>query len=229
MAVLYLLFNEGYAATAGVDWTRPALCAEAVRVAGLLVAVAPTEAEAHGLLALLELQSSRLAARIDPAGDPVLLTDQDRSRWDAEAIERGFTALGSALALGGGEGPYVLQAAIAAEHARAVSVEATDWPRIAALYEKLARATGSVVVELNRAVALGMAYGPETGLALVDEIAVALPGFHLVPAVRGDLLSRLGRDDEAAAEFDCAAELAGNDRERALMRARPTRCRSTGG
>lgn len=219
MAVVYLLFNEGYAATAGVDWTRPALCAEAVRLAALLVTVAPREPEAYGLLALLELQSSRLRARLDEAGEPVLLTDQDRARWDRAAISRGFAALSAALALGG-NGPHVLQAAIATEHARAASVETTDWPRIAALYEKLARATGSPVVELNRAVALGMAYGPETGLALVDQIGPALPGFHLVPAVRGDLLSRLGRRAEAAAQFDAAAELATNDRERALLRAR---------
>jgi predicted RNA polymerase sigma factor len=219
MAVVYLLFNEGYAATAGVDWTRPALCAEAVRLAALLVTVAPREAEAHGLLALLELQSSRLQARLGESGEPVLLTDQDRARWDRAAISRGFAALATALALDG-SGPYVLQAAIAAEHARASSVATTDWPRIAALYEKLARATGSVVVELNRAVALAMAYGPETGLALVDQIAPALPGFHLVPAVRGDLLSRLGRDGEAAQQFDAAAELATNERERALLRSR---------
>jgi predicted RNA polymerase sigma factor len=226
MAVLYLLFNEGYAATAGVDWTRPALCAEAVRVAALLVTVAPKEPEAHGLLALLELQSSRLAARIDAAGDPVLLTDQDRATWDRAAISRGNAALEAALALQG-DGPYVLQAAIAAEHARAASVQDTDWPRIAALYERLARATNSAVVELNRAVALAMAYGPATGLALVDEVAAALPDYHLVPAVRGDLLARLGRNEEAAIEFDHAAKLATNDRERALLRARAATCRAT--
>jgi len=224
MSVLYLLFNEGYAATAGVDWTRPALCAEAVRVAALLVAVVPSEPEPYGLLALLELQSSRLAARLDAAGEPVLLTEQDRGRWDRAAISRGQAALGAALALGG-DGPYVLQAAIASEHARAPSVAQTDWPRIAALYERLARTTGSVVVELNRAVALGMAYGPQTGLALVDEIAGALPGYHLVPAVRGDLLERLGRFDDAAGEFEVAADLAGNERERALLRSRASKCR----
>jgi predicted RNA polymerase sigma factor len=219
MTVIYLLFNEGYAATSGVDWTRPALCAEAVRVAALLVTVAPADPEAHGLLALLELHSSRLSARIDATGDPILLTDQDRTRWDQEAISRGLAALKAALALGGA-GPYVLQAAIAAEHAQAGSVETTDWARIASLYEALARATGSAIVELNRAVALGMAYGPQVGLALVEEIAGALPGFHLVAAVRGDLLAKLGRDAEAAAEFDRAAELATNDRERALLRSR---------
>lgn len=223
LAVLYLLFNEGYAATAGVDWTRPALCAEAVRVARLLVSVAPGEAEAHGLLALLELQSSRLSARLDGAGDPVLLADQDRTQWDHAAVERGLEALADAERLGG-SGPYALQAAIAAEHARADSVEATDWPRVAALYEQLARTTGSAVVELNRAVALGMAYGPEVGLALADQVAAlpGLAGYHLVPAVRGDLLQRLGRHAEAAAEFARAADLASNERERALLRRRAT-------
>ena len=225
MAAIYLLFNEGYAATAGVDWMRPALCAEAVRVATLLASVAPHEPEAHGLLALLELHSSRLAARADAAGDPVLLTDQDRAAWDRAAIARGYAALGEALRLGG-TGPYVLQAAIAAEHARASDVDSTDWARIAALYRRLAETTGSVVVELNRAVALGMAQGPEAGLSLVDEVAPALPGYHLVPAVRGDLLARLGRCEEAADEFDRAASLATNDRERALLRARAERARA---
>jgi RNA polymerase sigma factor (sigma-70 family) len=224
MTVVYLLFNEGYAATSGIDWMRPALCAEAVRVAALLVAVVPDDPEAHGLLALLELHSSRLRARVDAAGDAILLTDQDRALWDRDAISRGLTALGAALALGG-NGPYVLQAAIAAEHARASSVDTTDWAQIAALYDKLAGATGSAVVQLNRAVALGMAQGPQVGLALVDEIADALPDFHLVPAVRGDLLVRLGRADEAAAQFDQAAKLATNDRERALLRSRAAACR----
>jgi len=224
MAVIYLLFNEGYVATAGVDWTRPALCAEAVRVAALLVTVAPQHAEAHGLLALLELHSSRLPARLNAEGEPVLLTDQDRRAWDRSAISRGLAALRVAIELGG-DGPYVLQAAIAAEHARAPSVAETDWRRIAGIYERLARATDSVVVELNRAVALGMAYGPEAGLALVDQIAPALAGYHLVPAVRGDLLQRLGKAEEAADEFDRAADLAGNERERALLRARAATCR----
>lgn len=221
LAVVYLLFNEGYAATAGVDWTRPALCAEALRVVRLLAEVAPLEPEVHALVALLELQSSRLAARLDPAGDAVLLADQDRAAWDHDAIARGLAALEESVRLGG-PGPYALQAAIAAEHARAASVAATDWPRVAALYEQLARATGSAVVELNRAVALGMAYGPEVGLALADQVA-ALPGmagFHLVPSVRGDLLQRLGRAEEAAAEFSRAADLATNERERALLRRR---------
>lgn len=219
LAVLYLLFNEGYAATAGVDWTRPALCHEAVRVAALLSTVAAREPEAHGLLALLELQSSRLAARLDASGDAVLLADQDRARWDRAAIERGLAALRVALDLGG-DGPYVLQAAIAAEHARADSVETTDWPRVAALYEKLARATGSAVVELNRAVALAMAHGPEVGLRLVDQVEPLLEGYHLVPSVRGDLLERLGRHAEAAAQFRAAAALTSNDRERALLHRR---------
>ncbi|GAA4465561.1 RNA polymerase sigma factor [Phytohabitans houttuyneae] len=227
MSVIYLLFNEGYAATAGIDWTRPALCAEAVRLAALLITVTPREPEAYGLLALLELQSSRLTARIDPAGHPVLLTDQDRRRWDRSAISRGDAALRVALSLGGG-GPYVLQAAIAAEHARASSVETTDWARIAALYGTLHQATGSAVVELNRAVAVAMAQGPQAGLTIVDEIEPALPGFHLVPAVRGDLLARLGHYPEAAAQFDRAAELAANGTERALMKARADTCRQRG-
>ena len=224
LAVLYLLFNEGYAATAGVDWTRPALCAEAVRVTRQLVAVVPLEAEAHGLLALLELQSSRLAARVDTAGEPILLADQDRTAWDRVAIDRGVSALEAARRLGG-DGPYVLQATIAAEHARADSVEATDWVRVAALYEQLARVTGSVVVELNRAVALGMAHGPATGLALADLVAEqpGMSDYHLLPAVRGDLLERLGRREEAAAEFRRAASLATNERERALLNRRAER------
>jgi RNA polymerase sigma factor (sigma-70 family) len=224
MSVIYLLFNEGYAATAGIEWTRPALCAEAIRLAALLVTVVPREPEAHGLLALLELQSSRLAARVDASGSPVLLTDQDRGQWDRAAISRGYAALGVALSLGG-SGPYVLQAAIATEHARASSVETTDWARIAALYGTLRQATGSAVVELNRAVAVGMAHGPQAGFAIVDAIEPALPGFHLVPAVRGDLFSRLGRHAEAAEQFDLAAELAANGSERALLRSRAAACR----
>ena len=218
MSAIYLLFNEGYAATAGVDWTRPALCREAVRVAALLASIVPREPEAHGLLALVELQSSRLTARQDGSGEAVLLADQDRSAWDRAAIERGIAALDAALALDG-EGPYVLQAAIAAEHARAASVESTNWPAIAALYERLAAVTGSAVVELNRAVALAMAYGPEVGLHLLDQVAEipAMAGYHLLPSVRGDLRERLGRYDEATAEFRRAASLATNDRERALL------------
>jgi predicted RNA polymerase sigma factor len=219
MAVLYLLFNEGYTAAAGIDWTRPALCHEAVRLATLLSTIAPREPEVRGLLALLELQSSRLDARLDAAGDAVLLADQDRTQWDQAAIDRGFAALQVALDLGG-DGPYLLQAAIAAEHARASSIQDTDWPRIAALYEKLARATGSAVVELNRAVALAMAHGPEVGLHLLEQIEPLLKDYHLVPSVRGDLLARLGRHHEAAANFRKAAALATNDSERAILNRR---------
>lgn len=221
LAVLYLLFNEGYAPTAGIHWTRPALCTEAIRVARLLVAVAPHEPEAHGLSALLELQASRLAARVDPAGDPVLLADQDRATWDHAAIARGLAALAEARRLGG-DGPYVLQAAIAAEHARASSVATTDWATIAALYERLAAATGSLVVELNRAVALGMAHGPAVGLALADLVAEqpGMADYHPLHAVRGDLLERLGRGDEAADAFRQAAALAANERQRALLHRR---------
>ena len=218
MSSVYLLFTEGYAATAGIAWTRPTLCREAVRVAALLATLVPGEPEAHGLLALVELQSSRLAARQDGAGEPVLLADQDRSTWDHTAIERGLAALDVALGLDG-HGPYVLQGAIAAAHARADSVESTDWPAVAALYERLAAITGSAVVELNRAIALSMAYGPDVGLQLVDQVA-AIPqmdNYHLLASVRGDLLQRLGRQAEAASEFTRAASLATNDRERALL------------
>lgn len=218
MSAVYLLFTEGYAATAGVHWTRPTLCGEAVRVAAQLASLVPREPEAHGLLALVELQSSRLAARQDGAGEAVLLADQDRSAWDHAAIERGLAALDVALGLDG-DGPYVLQAAIAAAHARADSVESTDWPGIAVLYERLAGVTGSAVVELNRAVALSMAYGPDVGLQLVDQVA-AIPrmaNYHLLASVRGDLLERLGRQAEATSEFTRAASLATNDRERALL------------
>lgn len=221
---IYLLFNEGYAATEGQDWTRPTLCREAVRLAAILASAAPSEPEAHGLLALLELQSSRLAARVDEAGAPVLLADQDRSAWDQRAISRGVAALRVAAGMGG-EGPYVLQAAIAAEHARARSVDSTDWERIAALYAALARATDSVVVELNRAVALGRARGPEAGLAVVDDLATvpALRTYHLLPSVRGELLEQLGRRSEAAAEFRRSAELADNAAEQRLLTDRAAR------
>lgn len=218
LSVVYLLFNEGYAATSGEDWIRPALCREAVRVSAILASVVPREPEAHGLLALLELQSSRLPARVDPAGEPILLPDQDRSRWDHAGISRGLAALHAAVGMGG-DGPYVLQAAIAAEHARADSVESTDWERIAGLYARLARVTESVVVELNRAVALGRARGPEAGLRVVDDLAAApaLAEYHLLPSVRGDLLEQLGRHAHAAAEFRRAAEMATNERERSLL------------
>lgn len=218
MSAVYLLFNEGYAATAGVDWTRPALCREAVRIAALLTTLIPRDPEAHGLLALVELQSSRLTARQDALGEAVLLADQDRTAWDRAAITRGLAALGAAHALDG-DGPYVLQAAIAGEHARADSVGSTDWPAVAGLYERLAVVTGSAVVELNRAVALGMAYGPEVGLQLVDQVATIpqMGSYHLLPSVRGDLLERLGRHAEAASEFHRAVSLATNDRERAHL------------
>jgi RNA polymerase sigma factor (sigma-70 family) len=225
LGVVYLLFNEGYAATAGPEWARPALCAEALRVARILVGLVPGSSEALGLLALLELQSSRLAARVDADGAPILLADQDRERWDAGHIARGLAALAQAEARADELGPFALQAAIAGCHARAAGVAETDWVRIAALYERLARRTGSAVVELNRAVALGMAYGPAAGLRLVDQLVdlPALRGYHLLPSVRGDLLERLGRLEEARAEFARAAALADNERERALLaeRARP--------
>jgi RNA polymerase sigma factor (sigma-70 family) len=225
LGVVYLLFNEGYAATGGADWARPALCAEALRVGRILVALAPGSGEARGLLALMELQSSRLAARVGPDGAPVLLADQDRTRWDAGHLARGLRILAEAEALSDEPGPYALQAAIAGTHARAASTADTDWVRIAGLYEQLARRTGSAVVELNRAVALGMAYGPEAGLRLVDQLVdlPALRDYHLLPSVRGDLLDRLGRDAEARTEFARAARLASNERERALLteRARP--------
>jgi predicted RNA polymerase sigma factor len=220
--VVYLLFNEGYSATAGVDWMRPALCDEAVRLGRILTALVPAEAEVHGLVALMELQSSRLAARTGPGGEPVLLLEQDRSRWDPGRIHRGLAALDRAEALHETPGSYELQGAIAACHARARNADATDWVRIAELYEQLARLSGSPVVEVNRAVAVGMAYGPAAGLVLADELAElpALRGYHLLPSVRGDLLERLGRSDEARAEFERAAELTQNERERALLRNR---------
>ncbi len=219
LGVIYLLFNEGYSATAGNDWTRPELCREAVRICRILTTLVPDEPEVHGLRALLELQSSRLAARIGPDGSPVLLADQDRRRWDPAQLMRGFTALVRATELAETAGPYALQAEIAACHARARSTADTDWVRIASAYEQLARLTGSAVVEVNRAVALGMAYGPEAGLTLLDQL-VDLPvlrDYHLLPGVRGDLLARLGRPDEARAEFRRAAGLTRNERERALL------------
>jgi len=219
LGVIYLLFNEGYAATSGPDWARPALCAEALRVGRILAALVPGHGEAHGLLALMELQSSRLVARVGPDGEPVLLADQDRTRWDAGHLARGLRILAQAEELTDEPGPYTLQAAVAACHARAASTAETDWVRIAGLYERLARQTGSAVVEVNRAVALAMAYGPEAGLLLVDQLAdlPALRDYHLLPSVRGDLLSRLGRHEEARTEFARAARLAGNERERTLL------------
>ena len=226
LGVVYLVFNEGYSATAGEDWVRPALCEDALRLGRILAELAPNEPEVHGLVALMEIQASRLRARIGPGGEPVLLLDQDRGRWDHLLIHRGLAALARAEALGGARGPYALQAAIAACHARAHTADETDWARIAALYEALARLTPSPVVELNRAVALGMAFGPAAGLRLVDELAdePSLRKYHLLPSVRGDLLFKLGRLDEARAEFERAATLTQNARERALLLNRATAC-----
>jgi predicted RNA polymerase sigma factor len=219
LGVLYLVFNEGYSATAGDDWMRPQLCDEALRLGRILAELAPTEPEVHGLVALMEIQASRLRARTGPAGEPILLLDQDRARWDQLLIGRGLAALERADAPGGAQGPYALQAAIAACHARARVADDTNWARIASLYEQLARLTPSPVVELNRAVAVGMAEGPAAGLELADALVGvrALEGYHLLPAVRGDLLSKLGRLDEARAEFERAASLTRNARERQLL------------
>lgn len=228
LEVIYLVFNEGYAATAGEHWTRPALCRDALRLGRILAALMPREPEVHGLLALMELQASRLRARVGPHGEPVLLADQDRARWDHLLVQRGLTELRRAEQLSRALGPYTLQAAIAACHARAHSIEETDWPRIVALYDGLAALTGSPVVELNRAVAVTMAFGPEAGLELVDSLAdePALRGYHLLPGVRGDLLVRLGRLVEAREEFVRAAELCDNERERGLLLSRAVACRS---
>jgi RNA polymerase sigma-70 factor (ECF subfamily) len=227
LEVLYLIFNEGYAATAGDDWMRPALCEEALRLGRILAELAPHEAEVHGLVALMELQASRQRARTGPSGEPILLFDQNRARWDHLLIRRGLAALERVEQLGGALGPYALQAAIAACHARARTPEDTDWARIAALYDALAQRTPSPVVELNRAVALAMAYGPDVGLALVDTLTSepSLKAYHLLPSVRGDLLAKLGRFDEARAEFERAAALTRNARERELLLAR---ARATG-
>lgn len=222
LAVLYLIFNEGYAATSGAHWTRPTLCEEALRLGRVLAALMPREPEVHGLVALMELQASRLPARVDADGTPILLLEQDRARWDRLLIGRGLDALECAQRLGGAQGPYTLQAGIAACHARATTAEATDWARIAALYAELAACMPSPVVELNRAVAVAMADGPAAGLALVDALrdAPALQRYHLLPGVRGDLLAKLGRHAEARGEFEQAAALARNEREQALMRER---------
>jgi RNA polymerase sigma factor (sigma-70 family) len=219
LEVLYLIFNEGYAATAGDDWVRPALCEEALRLGRVLAGLMPDEPEVFGLVALMEIQASRLRARVGPDGQPVRLLDQDRRRWDQLLIRRGFAALERAATLGDTAGPYAIQAAIAACHARARQAGETDWARIAMLYAALARLTPSPVVELNRAVALGMAFGPGAGLELVDQLVddPALKGYHLLPSVRGDLLAKLGRDAEAKAEFERAAALTRNARERELL------------
>jgi len=227
LEVIYLIFNEGYSATAGDDWMRPALCEDALRLGRILAGLAPLEPEVHGLVALMELQASRAAARVGPAGEPILLLDQDRGRWDHLLIRRGLAALERAEAPGGGYGPYALQAAIAACHARARTPEETDWTRIVALYDALSQLLHSPVVELNRAVALGMAFGPAAGLEVVDTLTAepSLERYHLLPAVRGDLLHKLGRYAEARAEFERAASLTRNARERTLLLERAARAR----
>jgi RNA polymerase sigma factor (sigma-70 family) len=227
LEVVYLVFNEGYAATSGADWIRQSLCDEALRLARMLQQLAPAEPEVHGLAALLEIQASRLRARADAEGRPVLLLDQDRSRWDWLLVGRGLAALARAQALGGTPGPYQLQAAIAACHGRARTADATDWAHIAALYDRLFEAMPSPVVALNRAVAVGMAQGPQAALPLVDALraAPALQRYHLLHAVRGDLLARLGRGAEAALAFDEAAALTANERERTLMQGRAAAAR----
>jgi len=219
LEVIYLVFNEGYAASAGEDWIRPSLCEEALRLGRILAALAPRQPETHGLIALLEIQASRARARLGPGGEPVLLADQNRSHWDLLLIGRGLKALERAERMPGPLGPYGLQAAIAACHARARTAAETDWVRIAALYDALAQLAPSPVVELNRAVAVGMAFGPEAGLELLDTIAAepSLRDYHLLPSVRGDLLAKLGRRAEAAAEFERAAALTENARERELL------------
>jgi RNA polymerase sigma factor (sigma-70 family) len=226
LEVVYLVFNEGYAATAGEEWMRPMLCQEALRLGRILAELTAGESEVHGLVALMEIQASRLPARTGPSGEPVLLSDQDRSRWDRVLIGRGLAALQRAEHAGGSLGPYALQAAIGACHARARTVEGTDWPRIAALYEALAELTPSPVVELNRAVAVSRAYGPAVGLELVDALTEvpALRGYHLLPSVRGDLLVQLGRLAEARGEFERAASLTRNERERTLLLDRAAAC-----
>lgn len=224
--VIYLIFNEGYSATSGDDWMRPALCEDALRLGRIVAELMPQQPEVHGLAALMEIHSSRSRARIGPAGEPVLLLDQDRSRWDQLLIRRGLAALARAEKLGGARGPYVLQASIAACHARAVRAEETDWAGIAALYAELARVTPSPVVELNRAVAVGMAFGPAAGLEVVDGLMKepALAAYHLLPSVRGDLLVKLGRLDEARAELERAASLTRNAREREMLLERVRQC-----
>ncbi len=222
LGVIYLIFNEGYSATAGEDWMRPSLCEEALRLGRILAELTPQEPEVHGLVALLEIQASRLRARVGPAGEPILLLDQNRARWDHLLIQRGLVALERAQKLGGALGPYALQAAVAACHGRARVAEETDWAHIAALYDALAQLTPSPIVELNRAVALAMAYGAEVGLELIDQLQdePALVSYHLLPSVRGALLAKLGRNEEARAEFERAATLTQNEREQELLLAR---------
>ena len=226
LEVLYLVFNEGYSATAGDDWMRPALCEDALRLGRIVAELVPEEPEVHGLVSLMEIQASRTRARVGPSGEPILLLDQDRGRWDQILIRRGLAALERAEALGGALGPYALQAAITACHARARTAAETDWVRIAALYDALAQLARSPVVELNRAVAIAMAFGPAAALELVDALTLdpALKSYHLLPSVRGDLLAKLGRAHEASAEFERAASLTRNARERALLLDRAAAC-----
>jgi len=226
LEVLYLVFNEGYSATMGDDWMRPQLCEEALRLGRILAELAPNEPEVHGLVALMEIQASRIRARTGPSGEPILLLDQNRARWDQMLVRRGFAALTRAEALGGADGPYALQAAIAACHARARRAVETDWTRIAALYEALARLMPSPIVELNRAVAVAMAFGPAAGLSLVDTLTdePSLKAYHLLPSVRGDLLAKLARHEEARVEFERAASLTRNARERAFLLQRAAIC-----
>ena len=226
LEVIYLIFNEGYSATAGDDWMRPALCLDALRLGRLVAELLPREPEAHGLVALMEIQASRTKARVGPAGEPILLLDQNRGQWDQLLIRRGLAALERVEALGGALGPYALQAAIAACHARARTGEETDWAQIAALYDALAQLAHSPVVELNRAVAYGMAFGPAAGLELADALVAepSLRSYHLLPSVRGDLLAKLGRSDEARSEFERAAALTRNARERELLLERAAAC-----
>jgi predicted RNA polymerase sigma factor len=226
LEVIYLIFNEGYSATAGDDWMRPQLCDDALRLGRILAGLAPGEPEVHGLVALMEIQASRAAARVGAAGEPILLLDQNRARWDQLLIRRGLAALSRAEATGAAPGPYTLQAAIAACHARARAADQTDWARIAALYTALVQLTPSPVVELNRAVAVAMAFGPEAGLVIADALQSepTLKTYHLLPAVRGDFLSKLGRMVEARAEFERAASLTRNARERELLLSRAAAC-----
>jgi predicted RNA polymerase sigma factor len=226
LEVLYLVFNEGYSATAGDDWMRPALCEEALRLGRILAELAPQEPEVHGLVALMEIQASRSAARVSQSGEPILLLDQNRALWDQLLIRRGLAALDRAEKLGRNRGPYALQAAIAACHARALTPEATEWPRIVELYAELAQLTPSPVVELNRAVAVAMAFGPAAGLELIDTLTSepSLKSYHLLPSVRGDFLYKLGRFAEAQQEFARAASLTRNARERDLLLDRARAC-----
>jgi RNA polymerase sigma-70 factor, ECF subfamily len=226
LEVIYLVFNEGYTATAGDDWVRPGLCEDALRLGRILAELAPRESEVHGLVALMEIQASRLRARVGPSGEPIVLLDQNRALWDQLLIRRGLAALERAEKLGGAPGPYALQASIAACHARARTPDETDWNQIARLYNMLAQLMPSPVVELNRAVAVALAFGPQAGLDLVDALTSepSLQGYHLLPSVRGDLLARLGRSDEARAEFERAATLTRNAREREFLLERARSC-----